>query len=160
MKSKITIRTAKLKDCQKLAYMINLEAEKGNMLPKTAHEIMLNLSNFFVAEVDGCVVGCCGYKIWINAWIEIISLVIEEKFRGRGLGTKLVDACIKQAKRQGFSKISTLTANHDWFYKRGFREVDIEILPHKIWGDCAKCSRNAAGPGDVRCNEVPMVLMK
>lgn len=69
------IRPALLNDCRKIADMIELEAQKENMLPKTPQEIMVNLSNFFVGEIDGDVVACCGYKIWINTWIEIISLV-------------------------------------------------------------------------------------
>ena len=99
------IRPAHLKDCQLVSKMITECAqEEGIMLPKTPQEIMENLSNFFVAEVKGKTIACCGYKIWVNGWVEIGE------------------------------------------------------LPHKIWGDCAYCPKNAAGPGDVKCAEVPMVL--
>jgi len=132
--------------------------KEGIMLPKTPQEIMENLSNFFVAEVKGKTIACCGYKIWVNGWVEIVSLYTSIHFRHLGIGAKLLKKCIDKAHSQGFSKIFTLTIKPDWFTKRGFRQVEIDEIPHKIWGDCAYCPKNAAGPGDVNCAEVPMVL--
>ncbi|MBM3235789.1 GNAT family N-acetyltransferase [Candidatus Poribacteria bacterium] len=154
------IRPAHLKDCQLVSKMITECAQKeGIMLPKTPQQIMENLSNFFVAEIQGQTIACCGYKIWVNAWAEIISLYTSAPFRHLGIGAQLLKECIDKARSQGFQKIFTLTFKPDWFSKRGFRQVNIDELPHKIWGDCAYCPKNAAGPGDVKCDEVPMVLV-
>jgi amino-acid N-acetyltransferase len=133
--------------------------KEGVIIPKTPQQIMENLSNFFVSEFQGKIIACCGYKIWINAWVEIVSLYTNVDFRNCGIGSKLVKKCVDKARKQGFSKIFTLTANPDWFIKRCFYQVEINELPHKVWGDCAYCNKNAAGPGDVKCDEVPMVLM-
>ena len=153
------IRPANLKDCQPVSEMIMECVQKeGVMLPKTPQQIMENISNFFVAEVQGKTIACCGYKIWVNAWVEIVSLYTSVPFRHQGFGAKLLQKCIDKARSQGFSKIFTLTVKPDWFIKRGFLKVEIDELPHKIWGDCAFCPKNAAGPGDVKCDEVPMVL--
>jgi len=139
--------------------MITECAQKDDIiLPKTPQQIMENLSNFFVADSQGEAIACCGYKIWINAWVEIISLYTNAPYRNLGIGAKLVKKCIDKAYEQGFSKIFTLTVNPEWFTKRGFYQVEIDELPHKIWGDCVFCPKNAAGPGDVKCDEVPMVL--
>jgi amino-acid N-acetyltransferase len=130
--------------------------QEGVMLPKTPQQIMENLSNFFVAEAQGQIIACCGYKIWVNAWVEIVSLYTSIPFRRGGIGAELLKRCIDKAGNQGFSKIFTLTFNPDWFIKRGFSKIEISELPHKIWGDCAYCPKNAAGPGDVKCDEVPL----
>ncbi|MFH1712886.1 MAG: GNAT family N-acetyltransferase [Candidatus Jacksonbacteria bacterium] len=151
------IRSAQLKDCSAMSEMINAEAEKGKMLPRSRQEIMLNLPNFFVAEINDQIIACCGFKIWINEWIEIISLVTQKEYQRQGIGTKLVEACLTKVQDLGFRKISTVTIDPDWFSKRGFVRITMEELPHKIWGDCAKCPYNAADPGDVKCKEVPMV---
>ena len=154
------IRPAHLKDCQPVSQMITECAQtEGVILPKTPQRIMENLSNFFVAEVQGKTIACCGYKIWVNAWVEIVSLYTSVSFRHCGIADKLLKACIDKANSQGFSKIFTLTVKPDWFSKRGFRQVEISELPHKIWGDCAYCPKNAAGPGDFKCIEVPMVRL-
>jgi len=153
------IKPAHLKDCQPVSKMITECAQKeGIILPKTPQQIMENLSNFFVAEVQGKTIACCGYKIWVNAWVEIVSLFTSAPYRHCGIGAKLVKKCIDKARNQGFSKIFTLTVTPNWFIKRGFCQVEINELPHKIWGDCAYCPKNAAGPGDVKCDEVPLVL--
>lgn len=151
------MRLAQLKDCFAISEIINAEAEKGTMLPRSRQEIMLNLPNFFVAEIDDQIIACCGFKIWINEWIEIISLVTQKEHQRQGIGAKLVEMCLKKAQGLGFRKIFTVTIDPDWFSKRGFVRVAMKELPHKIWGDCAKCPYNAAAPGNVKCREAPMI---
>ena len=69
--------------------------------------------------------------------------------RGR---RKLVKACIDEAGELGIKRVFALTYQRIFFEKLGFHEIDKAQLPHKIWGDCLKCSKF---PG---CDEIAMVL--
>ena len=56
-------------------------------------------------------------------------LLVEPKARGLGIGTRLVDECLKFAQQAGYSKItlwtnSILTAARHIYQKAGFRMVD------------------------------------
>lgn len=85
-----TTRPAKLNDYEAIAKLIELEAKRDNMLPRSRGEIMVNLTNFLVAESEGEIIGCCGLKIWVNEEAEIISLTTREEYRSRGVGNALL----------------------------------------------------------------------
>ena len=64
-------------------------------------------------------------------------LVVDPKARGLGLGARLVDECIRFARRAGYKKItlwthSVLTAARHIYEKAGFKLMRSE--PHKSWG--------------------------
>jgi amino-acid N-acetyltransferase len=83
---------------------------------------------------------------------EIESLAVSEALQGKGLGRKLVEACLHEARGLGLDKVFTLTYVPEFFVKLGFYEVDKSCLPHKIWADCLKC------PKFPDCDETALML--
>ncbi|HPK54003.1 MAG TPA: GNAT family N-acetyltransferase, partial [Smithellaceae bacterium] len=81
------------------------------------------------------------------------SLYVDENYRMRGIGKKLVEACISEAIALELYKIFTLTYKKDFFAKVGFREVDRTTLPEKIWSDCFRCPKYPD-----YCDEVAMIV--
>jgi GNAT superfamily N-acetyltransferase len=64
-------------------------------------------------------------------------LLVDPKARGLGLGARLVDECIRFARRAGYKEItlwthSVLTAARHIYEKAGFKLRRSE--PHKSWG--------------------------
>ena len=60
------------------------------------------------------------------------DLIVEEKFRGQGFGTKLVQTVIDEAKRIGCYKLlSTVRSSkeqvHAWYEKMGFKNWGTEL---------------------------------
>jgi amino-acid N-acetyltransferase len=70
---------------------------------------------------------------------EIRSLAVEDRFAKRGIGRKLVESCIAEARELGIHRVFVLTYKKEFFEKLGFHLVDKASLPHKIWADCLKC---------------------
>jgi amino-acid N-acetyltransferase len=68
---------------------------------------------------------------------EVRSLAFREGQMGRGIVTKLVEACISEAIVLGIPRSSRSPTGRDFFRRLGFREVDKSELPHKIWSDCS-----------------------
>ena len=83
---------------------------------------------------------------------EVRSLIVNEEFRGLGLGKKLVEKCVEEAKFYGIKQVLSLTYEKDFFTSCGFREIPKEDIPEqKIWADCIKCKLFPI------CNEIAMV---
>jgi amino-acid N-acetyltransferase len=90
--------------------------------------------------------------IWENL-AEIRSLCVEEEYRKRGIGKKLVEACISEAITLQLFRIFTLTSRPDFFALLGFKEVAMSTLSEKIWSDCFRCSKYPD-----YCDEVAMII--
>jgi amino-acid N-acetyltransferase len=134
--------------------LINSYSQKGEMLPKALIEIYEELRDFFVSVNDkNEVLGCCALHLFWEDLAEVRSLAVTEPSKGKGIGATLVDACVKEARELGISKVFTLTSKPEFFEKQGFGEVDRSELPHKIWAACVKCVKFPD------CDETALVLL-
>ncbi len=91
----------------------------------------------WIAEMDGENVGCIFLAKETDEVARIRLLLVEPKARGLGLGARLVDECVRFARRAGYRKItlwthSVLTAARHIYEKAGFTLMRSE--PHKSWG--------------------------
>jgi amino-acid N-acetyltransferase len=76
---------------------------------------------------------------------------VKQEYRDKGIGTKLVKACLEEAKDIGVNEVFTLTYAVPFFEKQGFEIIDKQLLPHKVWTGCIKC------PKFPNCDEVAMM---
>lgn len=62
---------------------------------------------FFVAEEDGAIIGTALYYLRYSTWkgvrLYLEDLIVTEAARGRGAGKMLFEACINEAKQNGYS---------------------------------------------------------
>src|SRR5258708_5725988 len=136
------IRNATIQDVPLMQAVINSHAELGKMLFKSYAELYENLRDFAVFEEDGQILGCTGLAILWADLAEVRSLAVDEKYRGRGIGTQLVKWCLEEGRRLKIRKIMLLTYEQRFFEKLGFEVVEKETLPLKVWSDCGKCPKN------------------
>jgi amino-acid N-acetyltransferase len=80
------------------------------------------------------------------------SLAVDDKYRGRGVGSHLVRWCVDEARRLRIRKLMSLTYEQRFFERLGFAVVEKETLPLKVWSDCVRCPKNE------NCDEIAMVL--
>lgn len=160
----VIIRKAKISDTYKIKKIIDFYARREIMLFRPIYAIYSNIRDYFVAQLNRKVVGCCALHILGKEYRpgcresvlgELKSLAILEKYQKRRIGTRLVKKCIREAKKMEINKIFTLTIeeNVGFFKKLGFKEIKKTELPQKIWQECADCPRF---PSD--CNEVSLIL--
>lgn len=133
------VRKAVLNDVQSIHEIVEAFAKKGIMLHRPITEIYDNLRDFFVCDENGVAVGTCALHICSGDMGEIRSLAVREDRTGRGIGSKLVEACLNEARSLGLKKVFALTYKSRFFQRLDFRVISKEVLPHKIWGDCIKC---------------------
>lgn len=150
----MTIRKAKISDVRQIQKLIELSAKKGEMLSRSLSELYDNLRDYYIyqEEGQGQILGTCAMHISWEDLAEIRSLVVREEYNRRGIGTKLIEACLSEAISLGLYRIFALTYKPDFFRKFGFKVVDKSALPHKIWADCIKCVKFP------ECDEMAVLL--
>ena len=147
----MTIRPATIADVPAMQAVINSHAELGKMLFKSLAQLYENLRDFAVCEVEGKVVGCVGLAVIWADLAEVRSLAVADGHQGRGIGRRLVEWCVDEARRLGIRRLFSLTYAEAFFAKLGFGVVAKETLPLKVWSDCMRC------PKRLNCDEIAMV---
>jgi len=145
------VRNAKIPDAEAIYSLVSNYAERDKMLFRSMADIYENLQSFTVAELHGNVVGCCALQIVWSDLAEIKSLAVDEANKGAGAGKMLVAAAIEQAHQLGIPRVFALTLEPDFFEKMGFGIIEKELLPMKVWSDCARC------PKQQNCDEISVI---
>ena len=146
------VRKAKLTDAKSIFELVSDYALKGVLLPRSIGSIYDRIRDFWVYEESGCVVGCVALQVVWEDLAEIRSFAVKKEKRGRGIGKKLIEACLEEAHDLGIRRVFSLTYAKEYFEKMGFRVIDKGELPHKIWSDCVNCSKFPA------CDEIAVVF--
>ena len=145
------IRKATLKDADGIVHLINVHAEKGQMLFRSREDVCAHIQDFLIAERDGRIAGACGLNFGPGSLVEVRSLAVLPDYYRQGIGTALVNACIVQATLADCERIFVLTYAIHLFKKLGFRIIDMDQLPDKIWKDCQGCRKQD------HCDETAMI---
>jgi amino-acid N-acetyltransferase len=148
------IRKAIMRDVKPIQKLLEHYAQKGLLLPRSLSELYGYLRDYYVFIPDGGEepYGVCALHLCWEDLAEIKSLAVDESFTSQGIGTQLVEACLSEAITLGLYKIFALTYRVDFFNRLGFKEVDKNLLPHKIWSDCLKCVKFP------ECDEIAVLL--
>lgn len=146
------IRNARIEDVKPIYELLNFYSAKDLLLGRSLSSLYDQLRDFKVYTVADAKEGGLNQKgeliigvgalhvCWENL-AEIRSLAIVESFHGKGIGTKIVNDCLAEAKELGISKVFTLTYQPTFFEKMGFKPIDKSELPHKVWSDCIQCPK-------------------
>jgi ribosomal protein S18 acetylase RimI-like enzyme len=92
--------------------LARLLPQLSSATPPTASELAAIIADgqtFFVARVDGVIVGCLTLVLYriptgLKAWIE--DVVVDEAARGSGVGEALNLAAIDEARRRGANAVN------------------------------------------------------
>lgn len=135
----IEVRGAGVADVPVIQRLINGYAAEGVMLPRSLHSIYGQLRDHEVAVEDGEILGCVALSIVWEDLAEVRSLAVAKGSQGRGIGTMLVERCLREARDLGIRRVFVLTFVPEFFARHGFSVVEKSELPHKIWRECVHC---------------------
>ena len=145
-------RKAGVKEVGDIHKLLSRYADQSLLLPRSLSEIYNHLRDYSVIDdINGNIIAVCALGVCWEDLGEIRSLAVVEGHQGKGLGTALVDNCMKEAASLGLKQIFVLTYVPDFFTKAGFRVIEKSTLPHKVWADCLKC------PKFPDCDEIAMI---
>lgn len=123
------------------AILALIHANNDHLLERSAEEIHTLLPTFWVADVDGDVVGCCCLEVYSRKIAEVRSLVVQQEMRRRGIGKQLVREAVAEARRRNIAEILTVTGELDFFQNLGFHTVLNE--KYALFWNEAEAAKNA-----------------
>jgi amino-acid N-acetyltransferase len=127
------VRRARIEDVAGIVEVIRPLEDAGVLVRRDRDRLELEVGNFFVAELDGIVVGCCAlYPFQGSA--ELACVAVHDSYRRSGIkpgiGERLLAAAEEAAEAAGLSQLFILTTQtRDWFLEHGFKDGDISALP-------------------------------
>jgi amino-acid N-acetyltransferase len=161
----IVIKKAQVRDVQEILDLINGYAAANLMLPRGPQYLYENIRDFVIAsdhkvpvysmmetrEVLHLIVACGSLHVLWDDIAEVRALAIHPDYQHLGLGRKLVEYMIEEAKKLGIRRLYTFTLTEAFFKTLGFEPQKRHQLPPKMWGECSRC------PKYFKCDEVGMV---
>lgn len=140
--AEITLRPARIADMRQVEPLINGFATRNLMLPKTLDQLLRCFREFVVAvDPDGQVLACGGLRVFSEQLAEIVSLAVDERAQGLGLGGDVVERLLDEARTIGLDTVFALTLRDGFFHRLGFRTVSKDQFPLKVWADCRNCPK-------------------
>ena len=149
----IELIKATLSDIPEMQALVTGEVKDGIILNRTEDEVATNIRSYVLAKDEGKLVGYTALHIHSKRLAEIRSLIVDEAYRGKSVGKRMVEFTLREAKELGVEEdVLVLTYLPQFFEKLNFHEINKEVIPeHKIWADCIKCIHFPV------CNEVALV---
>ena len=148
----IALRRATLEDVPGIARIMAEFVAQGVLLPRPVGELYQCIREFHVAVRAGEVVACAALRLLWDDLGEVRSLAVRPNHHGLGLGGRLVERVLADARAIGLPRVIALTREVGFFERCGFAVVSRDTLPRKVWTDCVRCPRRHA------CDEVAVVL--
>jgi len=145
------VEKARISDVPHIHKLINLHARKEQMLARALSEIYENIRDFVVVRNGDQLIACAALHVFWADLAEIRAAVVASEMQSKGIGAKLVKACLDDARSLGLSTVFCLTYKPGFFEKCGFHIVDKAELPQKVWGECLRC------PKFPDCDEVALI---
>lgn len=135
------LRKAVMQDVEAIHGLVGYYAAQGLLLPRSRLSLYESLQCFTVAVEEDRLLGVAGLHILWADLAEIRSLAVAPEATGRGIGRKLVETLVEEARSLGIPQVLALTYQRAFFERCGFHPVEKHSLPHKVWKDCLNCSK-------------------
>jgi amino-acid N-acetyltransferase len=122
----VEIRRARTGDVPAVRALIDIYAPDRRLLSKATVVLEAYVPVFFVPSDrdDGRIVGCGALHVLWADLAEVRTLAVDPSVRGQGIGGRLLERLVQQARDVGVSRIFCLTFETGFFARYGFAELD------------------------------------
>ena len=131
--TQVEIREARTSDVAPIRSLVDTYSGDRILLSKATVTLFEDVQEFYVAEVDGVVVGCGALHVLWEDLAEVRTLAVDKEFRGRGIGDLLLRRLLQQARHLGVSRVFCLTFEVAFFSRHGFTEIDGAPVSHEVY---------------------------
>jgi len=119
-KTEVKIRKAHYYEIKQITEFITPFVGSGTLLPRTFDELDDLISTLFVAEFEKQIVGVAALEIYSPKLAEVRSLAVDARMQGRGVGKRLVQACLELARERNVLEVMAITSSDAFFLSCGF----------------------------------------
>ena len=122
--SALTIRPAKTTDVLTIRKLVDTYAPDRRLLSKATVTLYEAVPDFLVIENNGQVIGAGAIHVLWEDLAEVRTVAVFPEFKGKGIGSQLLEALLKRAKELGVKRVFCLTFETKFFAKHGFTEIE------------------------------------
>lgn len=122
----LIVRRARTSDVPGIKRLVDTYAGKI-LLEKDLVTLYESVQEFWVAELDGAVVGCGALHVLWSDLGEVRTIAVDPAVKGRGVGHAIVDRLLTVARELQLQRLFVLTFETGFFGRHGF--VAIEGAP-------------------------------
>lgn len=94
------------------------------LLEKNLVTLYESVQEFWVAELDGEVVGCGALHVMWSDLGEVRTVAVDPRVKGRGAGHAVVQKLLEVARELQLQRLFVLTFETEFFGRHGFREIE------------------------------------
>lgn len=119
----VVVRRARTSDVPEIKRLVDTYAGKI-LLEKNLVTLYEAVQEFWVAEVDGELVGCGAlHVLWADLG-EVRTVAVDPRVKGRGIGHLIVDRLLQVARELQLRRLFVLTFETGFFGRHGFTEIE------------------------------------
>lgn len=119
----LTVRRARTSDVPAIKGLVDIYAGKI-LLEKSLVTLYEAVQEFWVAELDGEVIGCGALHVLWSDLGEVRTVAVHPKAKGRGVGHAIVRQLLDIARELELRRLFVLTFETDFFGAHGFTEIE------------------------------------
>jgi len=138
-------RAARPTDAAGIASLIARFAHDGTLLARSVSEVAAHIDAFVVVTaVDGTVLACAALQEYSPSLAEVASVAVAPEAQGRGLGSRIVRAVERLARRRGHRELFALSLADHFFASLGYQAAPLARYPEKLARYAALTAAGAA----------------
>ncbi len=129
----LDLRRARTADVPAIRRLVELYASQRILLGKAPVTLYEDVQEFWVADLNGVVVGCGALHVLWQDLAEVRTVAVDPAYRGRGIGHRILQRLLETARELGVTRVFVLTFEVDFFARHGFVPVDGMPVPHDVY---------------------------
>jgi len=102
----------------------NYAGDGPRLLRKNTVTLYEDVQEFYVAELDGNIVGCGALHVMWHDLGEIRTVAVDPAIKGQGIGSQIMNALTQRAASLGLTKLFCLTFETQFFTGHGFSPIE------------------------------------
>ncbi|NDZ92525.1 amino-acid N-acetyltransferase [Streptomyces sp. SID6673] len=131
------IRRARTSDVPRIKELIDQYAGRI-LLEKNLVTLYEAVQEFWVADLDGVVVGCGAlHVLWADLG-EVRTVAVDTGYAGRGVGHRIVARLMDMARELQLSRVFVLTFETSFFARHGFSEIDGTPVTREVFEEMCR----------------------
>ncbi|MGC5245592.1 amino-acid N-acetyltransferase [Gordonia sp. DT219] len=133
----VVVRRARTSDVPRIKELIDQYAGRI-LLEKNLVTLYEAVQEFWVAELDGRIVGCGAlHVLWADLG-EVRTVAVDAQCAGRGIGHRLVARLLEVAGELQLSRVFVLTFETEFFGRHGFAEIEGTPVTREVFEEMCR----------------------
>ena len=148
----LVVRRARTRDVRRIKELVDHYAGRV-LLAKELVTLYEAIQEFWVAELNGELVGCGALHVLWEDLAEIRTVAVAAHVVGRGVGHAVVGQLVEEGRELGLARLFVLTFETEFFARHGFVKIDGTPVTQQVYDEM----RRSADVGVAEFLDLPYV---